>query len=115
MGFRRRSTGETVVAKTETSSKVDTKKPSKGGSSKFNKMGAILEKKDGGVWLKIGDDFDISGLSYNGKPVKSLQVEDPTSKYDRMVESGKLTEKEADEKASKVPSYVLFEVTLVTE
>lgn len=115
MGFRRRSTGETVVAEVAEKKSLPTKGKG-GGGTKYNKMGAILEKKDGkGVWLKIGEDFDISGLSYNGKPVQQLQIEDPTAKFDRMVESGKLTEKEADEKASKVPSYVLFEVTLVTE
>lgn len=111
MGFRRRSTGEVTP-------QVETKKvPAKGskGSSKYNKMGAILEKKDGGVYLKLDENFDISGLSYNGVPVKTLQIEDPTAKFDRMVASGKMSEADADEKASKVPSYVLFEVQLQTE
>lgn len=109
MGFRRRSTGETTPA-------VETKKaaPAK-GKSNYNKMGAILEKKDGGVYLKLDETFDIAGLTYNGKPVKSLQIEDPTTKFDRMVASGKMSEADADEKASKVPSYVLFEVQLQTE
>lgn len=112
MGFRRRSTGETTPV-------ADTKPKTLGKglnvNSKYNKMGTIMEKKDGGVWLKLDDNFDIAGLSYNGKPVKTLQLEDPTVKYDRMVAAGKLTEEEADEKASKVPSYVLFEVQLQTE
>lgn len=111
MGFRRRSTGETTPA-------VETKKAASKGvniNSKYNKMGAILEKKDGGVYLKLDENFDVAGLTYNGKPVRTLQIEDPTAKYDRMVASGKLTEAEADEKASKIPSYVLFEVQLQTE
>lgn len=111
MGFRRRSTGETTPA-------VEPKKTATKGvnvNSKYNKMGSILEKKDGGVYLKLDENFDVAGLTYNGKPVKTLQIEDPTAKYDRMVKSGKLTEAEADEKASKVPAYVLFEVQLQTE
>ncbi len=109
MGFRRRSTGETTpVVETKQKSLTRT-------NSKFNKMGAILEKKDGGVYLKLDSEFDISRLTLDGKPVRSLQIEDPTAKFDRMVASGKMTEAEADEKASKVPSYVLFEVQLQTE
>lgn len=108
MGFRRRSTGETTPA-------VEPKKTATKGKSNYNKMGAILEKKDGGVYLKLDETFDIAGLTYNGKPVKSLQIEDPTAKFDRMVASGKMTEADADEKAAKVPSYVLFEVQVVVE
>lgn len=108
MGFRRRSTGETTPA-------VEPKKTATKGKSNYNKMGAILEKKDGGVYLKLDDKFDIAGLTYNGKPVKSLQIEDPTAKYDRMVASGKMTEAEADEAASKIKSFVLFEVQVVVE
>lgn len=111
MSFRRRSTGE-VVPQVET--KTAPAKSSK-GNSKYNKMGAILEKKDGGVYLKLDENFDISGLTYNGVPVKALQIEDPTAKFDRMVASGKMSEADADEKASKIPSYVLFEVQLQTE
>ena len=108
MGFRRRSTGETTPA-------VEPKKAATKGKSNYNKMGAILEKKDGGVYLKLDADFDIGRLSLDGKPVKSFQIEDPTAKYDRMVASGKMTEADADEKAAKVPSYVLFEVQVVVE
>ena len=112
MGFRRRSTGETTPV-------PETKQKTLGKgvnvNSKYNKMGAILEKKDGGVYLKLDENFDVAGLTYNGKPVRTLQIEDPTAKFDRMVASGKLTEAEADEKASKIPSYVLFEVQLQTE
>lgn len=108
MGFRRRSTGETTPA-------VEPKKTATKGKSNFNKMGAILEKKDGGVYLKLDADFDITRLTLDGKPVKSFQIEDPTAKFDRMVASGKMTEADADEKAAKVPSYVLFEVQVVVE
>lgn len=109
MGFRRRSTGETTPVP-ETKQKSLPK-----GKSNFNKMGAILEKKDGGVYLKLDAEFDISRLTLDGKPVKSFQIEDPTAKFDRMVASGKMSEADADEKAAKVPSYVLFEVQVVVE
>lgn len=112
MGFRRRSAPveQQKEAKTLTSTKTSVK-----GKKRFIKAGAILEKKDGGVYLKLDNNFDITGLSLNGAPVTALQFEDPTAKFDRMVEAGKMTEKEADEKAANVPSYVLFEVTVVTE
>lgn len=108
MGFRRRSTGETTPA-------VEPKKTATKGKSNYNKMGAILEKKDGGVYLKLDAEFDITRLTLDGKPVKSFQIEDPTAKFDRMVASGKMSEADADEKAAKVPSYVLFEVQVVVE
>lgn len=112
MGFRRRSAPDTVVE--ETSTKTLAKAVVK-GKKRFIKAGAILEKKDGGVYLKFDEKFDVTGLSLNGSPVTGFQIEDPTAKFDRMVASGKMTEVEADESAAKVPSYVLFEVTVVTE
>jgi hypothetical protein len=113
MGFRRRSVPDTTPV-TETKSLPPSKAVVK-GKKRFIKAGAILEKKDGGVYLKFDENFDLTGLALNGSPVTGLQIEDPTAKFDRMVTAGKLTEKEADEKAANVPSYVLFEVTLVTE
>lgn len=110
MAFKRRGAAEAVV---ETKSTPAATKGG-GGKNKYHKLGAILEKKDGGVYLKFDAEFNLDGLTLNGSPVTSIQIEDPTVKFDRMVASGKLTEGEADEKASKIPSYVLFEVQVVT-
>lgn len=107
MGFRRRSTGETTPA-------VETKTAAKGKLS-YNRVGSLVEKKDGTQYIKFDESFDLAKLVYDGKPVKYLNMEDPTIKFDRQVASGKITEAEADEKAAKIPSYVLFEITAVTE
>jgi len=113
-GFRRRSAGE---ATTEAPAAKTATKPAFKNSktSPFKKVGAILEKKDGGVYLKFDTEFDVKGLTLNGVPVKSIQIEDPTAKFDRMVASGKMSEADADEAAAKVPSFVLFEVQIITE
>jgi hypothetical protein len=111
MGFRRRSTTETTATAPATVAK---KSPTR-TNSKYQKVGAILEKKDGGVYLKFDTEFQLEGLTFNGLPVKAIEIEDPTAKFDRMVASGKMTEADADEKAAKVPSFVLFEVQLRTE
>lgn len=110
-GFRRRSAPET----TTTAPATVAKKTATKGNSKYQKVGAILEKKDGGVYLKFDTEFPLEGLTFNGQPVKSIDIEDPTAKFDRMVASGKISEAEADEKAAKVPSFVLFEVQIRTE
>jgi hypothetical protein len=108
MSFKRRGVSEAPVATVAKKSPTRT-------NSKYQKVGAILEKKDGGVYLKFDTEFQIDGLTFNGLPVKAIEIEDPTAKFDRMVAAGKLTEAEADERASKVPSFVLFEVQLRTE
>jgi hypothetical protein len=112
MGFRRRSATETTA--TATPATVAKKSPTR-TNSKYQKVGAILEKKDGGVYLKFDTEFQLDGLTFNGLPVKAIEIEDPTAKYDRMVAAGKMSEADADEKAAKVPSFVLFEVQIRTE
>lgn len=111
MTFKRRGAAETTQS--ESARKADL--PKGAGKNKYHKVGAILEKKDGGVYLKFDTEFNLEGLTLNGVPVKSIEIEDPTAKFDRMVAAGKLTEQEADEKAAKVPSFVLFEVQVRTE
>lgn len=118
-GFRRRGpAAETTQAVEKVQERtVQTTTPkakSKGGNSNFIKLGAILEKKDGGVYLKF-DTNSTAEITVNGKPLKSFQLEDPTAKFDRMVNAGKMTEDEADEAANKIPTYVLYEVTAVVE
>jgi hypothetical protein len=108
MTFKRRGAVEVAETKSTTSASKG------GGKNKYHKLGAILEKKDGGVYLKFDTEFNLEGLTLNGAPVTSIQIEDPTAKFDRMVASGKISEAEADEKAAKVPSFVLFEVQVVT-
>lgn len=123
MGFRRRGPPADVetTAKNVTNTKGavggntakgNTKSTGKGGNknSNFIKLGAIVEKKDGSVYLKL-DEESGAEITVNGRSLKSFQIEDPTVKFDRMVEAGKLTPEEADEKANNVPAYILFEVT----
>lgn len=113
MSFRKRTAqAETAPAKKEPVQQDPPKK-----KSNFIKLGAILEKKDGGVYLKFdgGKEGVFPQITVDGKKVSSIQIEDPTAKYERMVNAGKMSEAEAEEAAGKVPSFVLFEVTAVTE
>ncbi len=122
-GFRRRGPA-TEVTQTVTVPEKETRpqgsvgkstvQKTSGGKSNFIKLGAIVEKKDGSVYLKF-DANSTAEITVNGKPLKNFQIEDPTLKYDRMVASGSMTEAQADDAAAKVPAYVLYEVTAQVE
>lgn len=107
MSFRRRT-------KEEATKPSSSKQQSSGGSRKYVKLGAILEKKDGGFYLAFPKDEEIE-ISVNGEVAKYINIEDPTAKFERFVESGKMTEEEAQESVDKIPEFVIFEVTAVIE
>lgn len=54
-------------------------------------------------------DIKINGVSVNGK---TIYLNDPADKYDRMVDKGTITEEEADEKVAKIPEYIIEEGTV---
>ena len=100
------------------------RRASSSGESRGNSSGkktegyvTILEVKkgdDGNEYVQFTKNSDyvdikINGVSVNGK---TIYLNDPADKYDRMVDSGKLTEEEADEKIAKIPEYVLEEGTI---
>lgn len=116
MSFRKRTT-PAQEPQTAPATKV-ADKPQAKGKYTFVKLGAIIEKKnDEGVYIKLdgGKEGILPEITVNGKKVTGFQVEDPTLKYQRMADANKITQAEADEKAALVPSYVLFEVTAITE
>jgi energy-coupling factor transporter ATP-binding protein EcfA2 len=119
MSFRKRTAQAVEQPKVE-KDPTPTKnavKPQAKGKSTFLKLGAIIEKKDGGAYIKLdgGKEGILPEIEIDGKRVTGFQLEDPTVKFERMVNAGKMSEEEAEEKASKVPSYVLFEITAITE
>lgn len=66
----------------------------------FIKLGAIIEMKNGlGIILD-----DKVQLTVNGHPVlgKFIKMEKPMKKYERMVEAGKMTEAEYDDKEQQL-------------
>lgn len=110
MTFRRRSREE-AAQPTKTAPKTQAKRV---GNNTFIPIGGILEKKDGGFYLALPKDSELE-FTLNGEPVKYFNVEDPTAKFERFVQSGVMTEQEAQERIDKIPDYVIFEMTAVIE
>jgi len=110
MSFRRRSREE-ATQPTKTAPKTQAKKV---GAHTYVPMGGILEKKDGGFYLALPKDSELE-FTLNGEPIKYFNVEDPTAKFERFVQSGAMTEEEAQARIDKIPEYVIFEMTAVIE
>lgn len=117
MSFRKRTAPAVEKPRVEKEPAKPANKPQAKGKSTFVKLGAIIEKKDGGAYIKLdgGKEGILPEIEVDGKRVTGFQLEDPTAKFERMVNAGKMSEEEAEEKASKIPSYVLFEITAITE
>lgn len=120
MSFRKRTAPVVEETKAEVKETVvhkstPSKPANKGGNGNFIKLGAILEKKDGGVYLKFDTQNGAPEITVNGRVIKNFQIEDPTAKFERMVNSGKMSEEDAEKSVAKIPDYVLYEVTAVAE
>jgi hypothetical protein len=67
----------------------------------FPKVGAMVLKREkdnfgkDAYYIKIDENTKVT---INGKEVKSLNIQRPMEKYHRMLESGKITEQEFNEK-----------------
>lgn len=99
--------------------------------AKYHNLGSMKTMKDkdadGNVQYYIEIDKEVAGkIKIDGKPLKSkngkfyLQVERPTAKFDRMLNSGKITETEYNEKTARYAkdgdlNFVKFDLQAVTE
>lgn len=74
----------------------------------------IKKSDDGSEYIQFVKNTDYVDIRVNGVQVngKYLYINDPAEKFDKMVEAGKLTDDEADEKVAKIPEYVLEEGTI---
>lgn len=71
----------------------------------------IKKGDDGSEFIQFVKNPDYVTIEINGVPVngKSIYINDPADKFEIMLENGKLTEEEAEEKIAKIPEYVLEE------
>ncbi len=95
-------------------------------AKKFNAIGSMKTKKEKDAngnpqyYIEIDKNF-IDRLKLDGKPIgKYINVERPTSKYDRMLKSGKIDEAEYDEKTAQFAAdgklaFVKFDLQIVQE
>ena len=81
-------------------------------SKEFIQLGAILKGKDGGLYIKVDDkiQLNVNGKAFDGK---YINLQKPQLKYDRMLDKGVITESEYDEKLSRVPEFVKYELIAV--
>jgi hypothetical protein len=90
---------------------------SKGSNKKTSGYVTLFEvkKNDDGEeyfqFVKNPDyvDIRVNGVSINGK---CFYINDPSEKFEIMLENGDITEDEADAKIAKIPDYVLEEGTI---
>lgn len=96
-------------------------------AKKYHNIGSMKTKKekdkDGNVQYLIEIDKKYIGrISIDGKPItgKYINVDRPTTKYDRMLQSGKITEDEYEQKTAEFApdgklAFVKFDLQIVTE
>lgn len=92
-------------------------KKSSGGGTKTTGIVTVFEIKeddDGNEYLQFTKNSDYVSIEVNGVSVngKTIYLNDPAEKFDRMVDSGHMTEEEADEKVNSIPSYIIEEATV---
>ena len=98
-------------------SSSDAPKKSSGGGGKTTGYVTFFEVKkndDGEEYFQFTKNSDYVNIEINGVNVngKSFYLNDPATKFDKMVVSGHLTDEQADEKIAKIPEYVLEEATI---
>lgn len=96
-------------------------------AKKFHNIGSMKTKKEKDAngnpqyYIEIDKNY-IGRISIDGKPVttKFINVDRPTSKFDRMLKSGKIKEDEYDQKTADFApdgklSFVKFDLQIVEE
>lgn len=81
-------------------------------AKKYQRVGQMLQSKAGGYYLKFKTD-DNSPVVIESDDV--IFMDKPEDVINKMLEMGKLSEQEAQERISKVPGFVKFNLTKVTE
>lgn len=76
------------------------------------KLGAIMKRKDGGLYIKLDDS--IKTLNINGALIdtKFINLEKPQAKYERMLEKGAITEDVYQERVGAIPEFVKYELSI---
>lgn len=77
-------------------------------ATKWTKVGSLRKSKAGGLYIKVDADVSL-------KKDSALNLQDPRKGYTRSVESGKMSQEQADEKISKIPDYIRFDVFLIED
>jgi hypothetical protein len=81
--------------------------------NKYIKIGAIKENKNGGFYLKLDESIK---LEINGELVEgTLSLDTPQQKLAFFLEKGIIDEAKYEERISKVPEFVKYEVTAVVK
>lgn len=93
---------------------------------KFNNIGSMKTKKEKDengnpqYYIELDKNF-IGRLTLDGKPFgKYIDVQRPTTKFDRMLKAGTIDEAEYDQKTAEFAadgklSFVKFDLQIVTE
>lgn len=76
--------------------------------AKWTKVGSLRKSQKGGLYIKVDTDANL-------KKGDALQLKDPRKGLDEAVANGRMSQEKADELKAKIPDYIRYEVTLVTE
>lgn len=76
--------------------------------AKWNKVGSVRKSQKGNSYIKF--DKDVSFTSS-----QSLQLRDPKDSLRSLLDNGKITEEQFEERISKIPEYIIRDVFLVEE
>jgi len=77
----------------------------------YKKIGSVLKGKEGGSYIKIDEDVNLKKGTF-------INVSDPRTKPDTLLELGKISEEvyhKMKEKADKIPEFVLFELSIKSD
>jgi hypothetical protein len=76
----------------------------------FVELGAVVESKDGGFYIKLKDDVEISinGRKYNNA---YINAETPQSKLERLNKLGFISDSDLESRLEGVKPFVKLELT----
>ncbi|MDW8345664.1 MAG: hypothetical protein RML94_01810 [Bacteroidia bacterium] len=78
-------------------------------SKRWNKIGSILRSKNGtGFYIKMDKSVSL-------EKGEVLTVINPRDTVERMIQSGRWTEKEGQKRLEKIPDFVRYEIFLVND
>lgn len=81
-------------------------------AKKYQRVGQMLQAKNGNYYLKFETKDKEPIVIEDGE---AIFMDKPEEMFNRMLELGKISEQEAQEKIAKVPGFVKFNLTKVTE
>lgn len=81
-------------------------------AKKYQRVGQMLQSKSGSYYLKFKTE-DKSPVVIESEDV--IYMDKPEDTINKFLEMGKMSEQEAKEKIAKIPGFVKFNLTKVTE